>query len=321
MIIPLDRPGKLIRREPLKHDTPGLPLLKGAGMTVCTASAFFWAYDPANNDFGGAIVAASDRKLTDIGLGIGYEGSRFKGSILPNKQLVLVSGDITVHSAILAKLGDSLTDQPPTPTLEMAETVGELMRSYRMIEASRLYLAPLNLDENSFISQQRTMEPSLVIELAAQLQGHKIEAEAMVVGIDEDNKASLYRIDGNGLVTNHSDIGFVSIGSGGIHSSAYFMTTSYTHATMYYRALYHTFAAKKRSEVDPYVGTYTDMFLLNRNTVAQIPRQMISELEKIYAERIEREKLLPEEAEMRLIEADKNPDSQPSEPPNKGGRD
>jgi hypothetical protein len=31
--------------------------------------------------------------------------------------------------------------------------------------------------------------------------------------------------DGDGQVTHHSDIGFASIGGGGIHSSAYFMTT------------------------------------------------------------------------------------------------
>ena len=272
-------------------------------MTVCTASLFFWLYDQAANDFGSAIIAASDRKLTDIGLGIGYEGSRFKGSFVPNNQLVLVSGDIVVHSAILGRLGERLKE--PTTTLETAEIVGQLMREYKMTEASRLYLAPLNLNENSFTAQQRTMEPSLVIELANQLQTHKIEADAMVVGID-DNKGSLYRVDSNGLVTNHSDIGFISIGSGGIHSSAYFMTTSYTYLTMYYRALYHTFAAKKRAEVDPYVGTYTDMFLLNRNTATQIPREMIAELEKIYAERIEREKRLPEEAEMKLVEIARN---------------
>ncbi|MGA9304174.1 MAG: hypothetical protein WBW31_02095 [Candidatus Sulfotelmatobacter sp.] len=282
-------------------------------MTVCTASVFSWVYDPATNDFGGAVVAASDRKLTDIGLGIGYEGARFKGALMSNSLLVLVSGDIVVHTAILTKLGENLNEPQAASALEMAEIVGQLMREYRMTEASRMYLAPLNLDENSFIAQQRTMESSLVIELANQLQQHKIEAEALVVGVD-DNSASLFRIDAKGLVTNHSDIGFVSIGSGGIHSSAYFMTTSYTHATMYYRALYHTFAAKKRAEVDPYVGTYTDMFVLNRNMAAQIPREMIAELERIYAERIEHEKRVPEEAEMRLIEVDKN--AQPSDPPN-----
>jgi hypothetical protein len=282
-------------------------------MTVCTASIFVWIYDQATSDFGGAIIAASDRKLTNLGLGIGYEGSRFKGGFVNNK-LILVSGDIVVHTAILAKFGETIKDRPNISTLETAEAVGELMRDYKMVEASRLYLSPLNLNETSFIAQQRTMDPSLVLELANQLQRHRIEAEAMVVGID-DNKGSVYRIDVNGLVTNHSDIGFVSIGSGGIHSSAYFMTTSYTNATAYYVALYHTFAAKKRAEVDPYVGTYTDMFLLNRDVAGQVPRGLTAELEKVYAERIEREKLLPQEAEKRLVEADKNLQSQPSEPP------
>ena len=46
-----------------------------------------------------------------------------------------------------------------------------------------------------------------------------------------------------------------------------------------------------------------------------MPRGLTAELEKVYAERIEREKLLPQEAEKRLVEADKNLQSQPSEPP------
>ena len=93
------------------------------------------------------------------------------------------------------------------------------MREYRMKEAARLFLSPLNLDEKSVLAQQHTMEPSLVIELANQLQGHKIEAEALVLGC-EGKQAHLYRVDRSGVVTCHDDIGFVSIGNGGVHATA-----------------------------------------------------------------------------------------------------
>jgi len=160
------------------------------------------------------------------------------------------------------------------------------------------------------------INPAIIIELANQLQGHKIDVEAMVVGCDGQKDANLYRIDHHGLITCHSDIGFMSIGSGGIHSSAHFMTTSFTHATTYYRALYHTFVAKKKAEVDPYVGIRTDMFLLNRDGVSQVPAEIIEALEAIYSENIERERNLPAEAAVKLFRA-KNGlyPPQPSEPP------
>ena len=168
-------------------------------MTVCTAALFFWNYNPKPEeppDLGGAIIAASDRALTDSGLGIGYEGSRFKGSALATKQLVLVAGDITTHSAILRLLNAELKPGQTKTTLQTANMVARLLREYRMREAAHVFLAPLNLDENSFLAQQRTMEPTLVMELANQLQEHKIDAEAIVVGCDDDKEANIYRVNG-----------------------------------------------------------------------------------------------------------------------------
>lgn len=281
-------------------------------MTVCTASMFFWVYDAQKNDLGPAIVAASDRKLTDSGLGISYQGSRFKGSILPSKKLVLVSGDITIHSSILRSLNVDIIGLNLT-TLETANIVGSILSKYRMKEAYKKFLSPLNLDENSFFTQQRNMDPSLVIELTNQLQSHQIDAEVIVCGCDDGNEANLYRVDSEGQVTCHSDINFVSIGSGGIHSSAYFMTASYSQVNSYYRALYHTFVAKKRAEVDPYVGTITDMFVINRNNIWQVPENVITILESIYRDYLETQNKIPEDAERKLIEAEKNLTNQPTE--------
>ena len=159
-------------------------------MTVCTASLFYWIYDHAQQDFGAAIITASDRTLTDTGLGIGYQGPRFKGSVLPDKQLVLVSDDITTHSAISRQLTAIIDPHEIMTTLEIANVVGRLLREYRAQEAAHLYLAPLNLDQDSFLKHQRTMDPSLVIELANQLQGHTIDVEAMVVGCDGQKDAN-----------------------------------------------------------------------------------------------------------------------------------
>lgn len=283
-------------------------------MTVCTASLFYWFYDLDTKDFGPAIIAASDRMLTDIGLDIEYEASRYKGTTLTKTHMVLIAGDIRVHSAMLLELAPTLSGNNDLTTLELAELCAEFFQKYRRKEGERMFLSPLNLDENSFLSRQRTMEPSLVVELANQLQGHKIEAEALVVGCDK-KLAHLYRVDASGIVTCHDDIGFVSIGNGGVHASAQFMYESYTHSVPYYPALYQTFVAKKRAEVAPGVGGFTDMFVLNRNGITRVPDALIQALERIYKANVERVKNFPVEAESQLIEAEKALFPQPSEMP------
>jgi len=281
-------------------------------MTVCTASMFFWIYGP--DDYGGAVVVAADKMLTDLGLGIEYQGSRGKWATFGKQRLVLVSGDLAIQSEIIRRMHILLhgIELPSTP--ETAELVAAELRSYRATDAARVHLAPLGLDEQSFISKQRSMDSQLVLKLANQLQDHPTKAEALVIGCDND-QASIYRINGSGLVRNHSDIGFVSIGNGGIHSSAHFMFESYSHATTYYRALYQTFKAKKRAEVAPGVGEFTEMFLVNRSGVSPIPREVIDTLEKIHKEDIERAKERPEEVEGLLGEFFQELYPQPSTPP------
>src|SRR5262247_3852727 len=86
-----------IRREPLKHDIERRHYqLWRPGMTVCTTSMFVWRYGP--EDLGTALVAASDKMLTDEGLGIEYQGSRGKWAAFGRRLLGLVAGEMAIHS-------------------------------------------------------------------------------------------------------------------------------------------------------------------------------------------------------------------------------
>jgi hypothetical protein len=104
----------------------------------------------------------------------------------------------------------------------------------------------------------------------------------MVAGVCDKN-AGLLRIDDYGVVTNHTDIGFLSIGSGGIHSSAQLMYEPFSHQRHYFKALHSTFLAKKRAEVAPGVGAATDIFRINRDNVVRVPDPIMANLEKVYA--------------------------------------
>lgn len=248
-------------------------------MTVCTASLFFWFY--GENDIGPAIIGASDRMLTDEGLGIEYESSRFKGSLVNKTNLVLVAGSIVVHSAVLQKLSQHLSGHPDLKTREIAELFSAELREYKNQQAEKMFLSPLGLTMESFQEKQQLLDASLVGDIRAQLQQFSVDAEAIVAGC-QDKEAHIYHVNQDGVVTCHDDIGFLSIGLGGIHASAQFMLEPYSHVRNYYAALYSTFCAKKRAEVAPGVGKHTDMLFINRNGVTEVDRKVIDKLEKIY---------------------------------------
>ena len=179
-------------------------------MTVCTASIFVWRYGP--EDLGTAIVAASDKMLTDEGLGIEYPGLKGKWAAFDKRLLVLVAGAMVIHSEVIRRLSTELKDVETLTTFDLAENVAKEIREYRTQEAVRTYLSPLGLDQDLFLAGQRTMDSNLVLELSNQMQQYAIEAEALVMGCDKE--ANLYRIDRYGIITNNNDIGFASIGSG-----------------------------------------------------------------------------------------------------------
>jgi hypothetical protein len=285
-------------------------------VTVCTASVFYWINDSAKGDFSPAIVSGADRKFTDAGLGIGYESSRFKGAALGEnkRRIVLVSGDMSAQTALLKALESEIGDTDSTEAV--ANRFGELLGRHRMREASRVYLTPLGLDSETFITRQREMDPASVARLNKQLQDYEIDAEAIVSGVDDGKNAFIYRVDRQGVISNHSSIGFLSIGSGGIHSSAYFMTLPYNHSTTYYVSLYHTYAAKRRAEVDPYVGKATDMFVTtNHGGTSQVPREVMKVLAALYERGLRRERKIAEVADKKLMELHKGLWDQPATPP------
>lgn len=60
-----------------------------------------------------------------------------------------------------------------------------------------LYLAPLGLDEQSFIANQKTMLPQVVVDITNELRMYTLRAEALVVGCD-GNLGYIFQVDGGG---------------------------------------------------------------------------------------------------------------------------
>lgn len=251
------------------------------GMTICTACQFLFFYP--DQTIGTAIIAATDRMLSDTGLGIEYESSRWKALLLDSHHLVLVSGELTFNSIALAELNAWARDNPGRSTLEIATTYGQIVNRCSFQRAAKRYLAPLGVQEPAGLEGLLALglPEGLVGQICDQLQSERVDCEAIIAGSD-GRESHLYRVDRQGIVTQHDDIGFVSIGSGGIHASGFYMQAPYTHVLGYHRALLLAYFAKKRAEVAPGVGSETDLFLITGDGIFRLDDEILTGLQAAY---------------------------------------
>lgn len=253
-------------------------------MTVCTACIFLWFYPDAT--VGPAILAASDRMLSDTGLGIEYESSRWKALSVDAHHMIFVAGDLTFNTVALSRLVAWAAAHSDLTTFDIAEAYGSIVSACAFERAVKRNLEPLGItlervQSNDFKWQDAGLSDALLGQILDQLQAERVDCEAMVIGCDEQ-KAHLYRVDSKGVVTQHDDVGFLSIGSGGIHASGYYMQAPYNHVIGYHQAMLLTYFGKKRAEVAPGVGSRTDMFLITRDGAVEISQRERNALEKAF---------------------------------------
>lgn len=243
--------------------------------------------------------------LTDHGLGIEYESSRWKVLTVGSHHLILVAGDYTVISYTLRHFIETISGDKQRTTAEIAEDLSASICKVRFEQAAKRNLMPLGVSFKAMLTEGMGFETlnipdSLKQHLIGQFQAESLDLEAMVVGCDA-KIASLLRVDCQGLITQHDDVGFLSIGGGGIHSSAYFMQLPYKHHALYPSAVLTTFLAKKRAEIAPGVGSLTDMFLITADGWRRLEADEMNLLERAYRDLKKRNARAMVEIERRLI--------------------
>lgn len=205
MIVPRRKIGNCLwtpktRREPERRD-----------VTVCIAMAFIWNYGPDHGGFGQAILTASDRMLTAGDLQ--YEPRQQKISRLTPSTLLMVAGDMTVHTEAITYALDEINLITAPKIAEVVDIYAKHIKNIRRRRAETLYLEPLGLDIKSFNDNQKNMLPQIAVEITNEVRTYRLDVEALIVGC-LDESAFIYHIDGEGLVTHHHELNFASIGIG-----------------------------------------------------------------------------------------------------------
>jgi 20S proteasome alpha/beta subunit len=248
------------------------PKRESGNLTVCIGAMFQWNYAIAGataSDWGFAGIAISDRMITAGD--IEYEPYQMKVAHLSPHILALVAGDYPPHSHAIQLVASKGRANPMMKPFDAARSYGAAIQDVRRRQAEDSILAPLGLNTDTFLAQQRDMSDHFVTTLTGQLQDHRgPDVEALVIGA-EGMAMHLYEVDRLGTVHSYVDAGFAAIGIGASHARSSLMQSRYSSRWPLMRALAATYAAKKAAEAAPGVGQETDIHLVLRDAVAPLP--------------------------------------------------
>lgn len=291
-------------------------------MTVCVAVLCTLNYaepgDPP--DIRLVAMTASDRMITSGD--VQYEPNQTKVAEMTRHTLLLIAGDYSLHTEAIRSTKIELLNRPEASPNDIALIYGRTIQAIKRRQAEDTYLAPLGLNNDLLMAQQKEMSDYIVEKLVAQMQNYRGEdVEALVVGVDDkrDGNGAIYHVDNFGSVSCADDIGFAAIGSGAWHARSQLMVTGYTPHINYFRALPMVHAAKKAADISPGVGNYTDINLIFRSGFERLMPETYDKLEELYRDVTEKRAQITSEASKALYDfvverakakADKTPEKQ-----------
>jgi len=179
-----------------------------------------------------------------------------------------------------AKNSDGLTP------VDIAAIYGQQFKAIKQRQAEDLYLAPFGLNADTLLTHGREYSDRIVDRLADQMQQYEgADVEALVVGGD-GVRTQIIHVDHRGRTTDHSAIGFATIGIGSWHARSRLMQSGYVNIVGYSKALTETFAAKKAAETAPGVGNITDAVLVTKDECAPIGEDILGKTLEIHESKV-----------------------------------
>ncbi|MCI0618955.1 hypothetical protein L0244_38775, partial [bacterium] len=227
-------------------------------VTVCIAARSF-----------SAVFLVSDRMITSGD--IQFEPPVAKIFFLTSSIAIMAAGDSAFHTEIMKdvvkEVNDRVVAEPDNWWL--VKDIVDIYIKYRNVaklkRSEATILAPLNLDRNSWLINQKIMDSNLIESIARDLIAFDLpEVSVIIAEIDnlQNNPTThIYSIH-NDYISCDDSIGFRAIGSGARHAESQFMLTGHAWNSGPHATAALAYRAKKDAEIAPGVGKGTDMYMI-----------------------------------------------------------
>lgn len=222
----------------------------------------------------------SDRKITAGD--VEYEPNQLKIAFISDRALITVAGDISLHSEAIVRTNEQVRGRSDTTPQNIASIYGHAIQSAKQRQAEAIYLAPIGLNTDTFLAQQREYSDGFIERITQQMQNYVgPDVESLVVAADGNN-AQIIHVDPRGMTSNMNDLGFAAIGIGSWHARSKLMQSGYVNTAGFSKAITETFAAKRSAEIAPGVGKFTDAFVVFRNAIEPLRAEIYAKTMEIY---------------------------------------
>ena len=254
-------------------------------MTICIAGIC-----DSQNGFANKAIAVADRMITAGDTE--FEQVAFsKIDKLTENCVAVTAGSALAHTELFKATRAKFTGTPRPPITDIIQELKSNYVRLRTIRAEEQYFKPLGLTVANFLTNQRSLDSTLVIRLSRQLEearyGGRAGLRIVVAGVDTAG-GHVHCVFDPGSSECFDAIGYCSIGSGERHADFTLIINDYNIALSTKKALYLMYEAKKRAELAPGVGRiYTDVSIVSDSGIQNLTAQKIQELQKVYDHRNE----------------------------------
>jgi hypothetical protein len=233
-------------------------------------------------------VAVADRMMT--GLSLKYEPPTVKAEMLSKHAVALMAGRVEVAKEIVTETARVIAENGISDVPSMARNLGLSFRVTREREVVQNYLARHGVwSLKDWHEVQAKLEPRLVSTVNAQIGGHVVDVQLILVGTDCSG-AYIYFTGDNAESVPWTSTGYCCAGSGYTHAVTSLVRNGYHKRLRLEEAVYVAFEAKKMAEMAPGVGTETDVFVLGVAGIHKLKDECVAKLQAVYGAREARAK-------------------------------
>jgi ATP-dependent protease HslVU (ClpYQ) peptidase subunit len=248
-------------------------------MTVCIGAIC--------EDGKSAVVAADKMVTFGPPVMLQTEPSAFKKITDVSAQcMILFSGSVPDGEEVLVRSRTSLAAIPKPTIAQIAGVVKNSYASLKKDRAEETILKPmLGVDFAQFQSLiSQTASSQILQQFVGLIIQHNLQLDLLVVGVD-DSGTHLYIVSHPGVLSPMDTIGFIAIGSGGLHAAVRMSLGKHTKAASLIETVHSVYEAKRAAEVAPGVGRLTDMAIIKDGKVAAVGEELLKKLETMSKEK------------------------------------
>jgi hypothetical protein len=244
LIGPLDRPGKLIRREPLKHDMTGSSYYREPKMTICICGAC-----NRSREGGAKIILCTDWRQSS---GLGSADVLFKQQWLPENWICLTAGDTDEINAVLRLMDQNFGAAGLIDETNVKRLIEESLRARLSEKRDALSYSRFSMSYKELYDTGKLKLPDAHFsKFVTDISEIRLSAEFIVAGLYNDDQFILEtRATGEVFLPND----FSCVGEGEYLAYASLMRRSYQNIMTFGTALYVIYEAKKAADSVNSVG-------------------------------------------------------------------